>query len=125
MTIRSIEVLVIAGCPHADSACERAREAARDAEVDAEVRLVLVESDDDAQRLRFLGSPSVRVDGIDVDATGAERSEVGLQCRVYDVDGRLSGAPPIRWIADALRRSAGESDSVEVARSSLAREGRS
>jgi hypothetical protein len=46
-----------------------------------------------------------RVDGIDVDSSANERDDYGLQCRVYVVNGRLEGAPPMAWIASALGAS--------------------
>ena len=51
-------------------------------------RVVRVESADAAEHLRFLGSPTVRVDGHDVEAGTADRDDFGLQCRVYSVAGR-------------------------------------
>jgi hypothetical protein len=106
MSDRRVEVLVFEGCPNVDVALGRARAAALAAGVGADVRLVLVQSDEDAHRLRFLGSPSVRVDGVDVDPSAAARDDFGLQCRVYASDGRLQGAPPVEWIASALRGEA-------------------
>ncbi len=66
------------------------------------VRLVQVKTDDEAQRLRFLGSPTVRVDGTDVDPSAVGATTFGLQCRVYEHDGRLSGTPPREWIRVGL-----------------------
>jgi hypothetical protein len=59
------------------------------------VRLVPVETDDDARRLGFLGSPTVRIDGEDVDPEGKGAEHVGLQCRLYPGEGRLEGIPPV------------------------------
>jgi hypothetical protein len=103
MRTRSVEVLAFEGCPNVDAALESARAAVGLAIVEADVRLVLVESDESARRLRFLGSPSVHVDGVDVEPGAATREDYGLQCRVYAVDGRMQGAPPTEWIAAALR----------------------
>ncbi len=64
-----------------------------------EVREVL--SDDDAERERFVGSPTIRVDGRDVQEPGSE--PVGLTCRVYRLrDGRISALPDREDIAAAL-----------------------
>jgi hypothetical protein len=103
MSERRVEVLVFDGCPNLEATLERARAAVAAANAHAEVQLVRVESDEDAKRLRFLGSPTVRVDGVDVDGSAKQRDDFGLQCRIYSVGGRLEGAPPIDWIAAALR----------------------
>ena len=64
-----------------------------------EVREVL--SDDDAERERFVGSPTIRIDGRDLQEPGAE--PVGLTCRVYRLrDGRISALPDREDIAAAL-----------------------
>lgn len=67
MRTKQSEVLVFERCPNLDTAIERTREAIASTNVPAELRVVRVENDDDAKRLRFLGSPTVRVDGVDVD----------------------------------------------------------
>lgn len=105
MTTRCVEVLVFEGCPNTDAALDQVRAAMKVAAVNAQLRVVLVQSEDDARRLRFLGSPSVRVDGMDVEASARMRSNFGLQCRIYAVDGRRRGTPPRRWIVEALQRS--------------------
>lgn len=99
--MKIVEVLFFDGCPNIEVAAKHARDAIARAGVDAEVRLVRVEGD--ASRLRFLGSPTVRVDGRDVDDTASARTDFGFQCRVYSIDGRLVGAPPVAWIEAALR----------------------
>ena len=103
MRTKQIDVLVFDGCPNLDSTIERAREAITRAKVAADLRVTRVESDDDAKRLRFLGSPTVRVDGVDVEPTTVDREDFGLQCRIYSVAGRHQGTPPVDWIAAALR----------------------
>jgi hypothetical protein len=103
MRTKQVEVLVFDGCPNLEPTVERAREAIAHANVPAELRVVRIESDEDAKRLRFLGSPTVRVDGVDVEPATPGREDFGLQCRVYSVGGRYHGAPPVDWIDAALR----------------------
>jgi hypothetical protein len=55
-----------------------------------------------AQRLRFLGSPSVRVDGRDVEPGAEARTDYDLSCRVYRRESWFSGQPEERWARDAL-----------------------
>jgi hypothetical protein len=98
-----VEVLGFDGCPNIEAALQRAHAAIAAARVAAHVHLVRVADDDEARRLRFLGSPSVRVNGADVDPAAAGREDFGMQCRVYAIDGRFEGAPPVDWIAAALR----------------------
>ena len=118
MTERRVEVLVFDGCPNVDAALAGARAAVEAESTRAAVRLVHVESEEDARSLRFLGSPSVRVDGVDVDPTAKRRDDYGIQCRLYTVRGRLQGAPPTDWIVSALR--GGATHSIDASLMALA-----
>ena len=100
--MKLVEVLFFDGCPNVELAVDRAREAIARAGAPADLRLVRIAGEDQAVQCGFLGSPSVRVDGVDVDASARERSDFGSQCRVYSLSGRLEGAPPTQWIEALL-----------------------
>jgi len=55
-----------------------------------------------AETHRFLGSPTIRVNGRDVEPGAEERSEFVISCRVYRTDGSFKGEPDERWLRDAL-----------------------
>jgi hypothetical protein len=76
--------------------------------VEPELRLVNVPDEEVAQRVRFLGSPTIRVAGRDVDPQAAERDEYLLSCRVYRTDHGFAGQPEERWVRDALAREASD-----------------
>jgi len=101
--MRKVEVLVFEGCPNVEETLAQVRAAAAVTNESTDVTIVHVESAEAADRLRFLGSPTVRVNGLDVESSASAREDYGLQCRVYSVGGRLCGAPPVEWIAAALR----------------------
>lgn len=103
MSTKQVEIVYFAGCPNVELAIARASEAIRTTGVEARVSFVEVKDADEAIAQRFLGSPSVRVDGIDVEPSARERDDFGMQCRVYSADHRLEGAPPVKWIAAALK----------------------
>ena len=107
MSARTVEVLFFDGCPNVEPTLERVRAAIAQAGADGvSVRLVKVETSEHAQEVGFLGSPSVRVDGADVETSARSRGDFALQCRIYDAgDGRLEGAPPVQWIHAALTGS--------------------
>lgn len=56
-----------------------------------------------AKRERFLGSPTVRIDGRDIEPGAEQRNDLGLKCRFYSTRGGLRGIPPDEWVLDALR----------------------
>jgi hypothetical protein len=90
------------GCPHWRIMHERLREALRqDGLADVEPILERVETDDDAQRLRFIGSPTILINGHDPFA--GDEAPFGLTCRVYQTPVGLAGSPTPEQLREALR----------------------
>jgi hypothetical protein len=100
--MKQVEILYFDGCPTWQRAVELVRQVLSEARQEADLRLVRVESEDDARRLGFLGSPTIRVDGRDIDPAVEAGGEFGLQCRLYRDGERLSGLPPAAWLRTAL-----------------------
>jgi hypothetical protein len=99
-----VELLWWEGCPSTPQALEDLKAALGAEGLPDEVELVEVESDEQAERERFPGSPTIRIDGEDV-VPGADCEPVGLTCRVYRLrDGRPSPTPDPADVRDALRR---------------------
>src|SRR5215213_7340274 len=98
-----VELLYFEGCPSREAFLPRLRELLAQAEVDVAVRQRRVESDEAAARERFLGSPTLRVDGVDVDPGAGDRTGYGLKCRLYSTGQGLRRAPPDEWVLNALR----------------------
>ena len=101
----NIELLYFDGCPSYEALLPRLRATLIEAGLGEEVRLVRVDTLEAAERERFLGSPTVRVDGEDVDPGAAERGDYGLTCRLYRTADGQSPLPPDEWIRAALARS--------------------
>ncbi len=103
MRSAEVELLYFAGCPGAEALLPELRRIAESAGARFEARTV--ETVEAARRERFLGSPTVRVDGIDVDPSAEGRSDFGLKCRIYRSETGQSPVPPLRWIEDAVERT--------------------
>ncbi len=97
-----IEILYFDGCPHLEPTLQLAREVLGDLALEAEIRQVRVETAEEAERQRFLGSPSVRVDGKDIEPGAEDWTGYALGCRMY---GR-SGVPPRELLVTALQELA-------------------
>jgi hypothetical protein len=100
-----IDVLTFEGCPNAHAAVELVNGVVNELHVDADVREIRVESAEEAERLRFLGSPTVRVDGHDVEPGAGERADYALACRVYQTPAGTAGVPDRDWIMQAATSS--------------------
>lgn len=97
-------MLYFDGCPNYEALLEPLREVVRSSGVDADIELVPVEDDEAAERERFLGSPTVRVEGEDVEPGAAARADFGLKCRLFATPSGLRGMPADEWILAALLR---------------------
>ncbi len=97
-----IEVLTFDGCPNAQAARELVARVVADSRVDAEVEYVDVPDPEAAERLLFLGSPTIRVDGHDIEPGADKRTEYVLACRIYRTEHGAVGMPDELWLRDAL-----------------------
>jgi len=100
-----IELLYFDGCPSHEALLPTLRALLADEGIETEVELRRVESVEAAERERFLGSPTVRVNGDDIDPDAAARTDFGLKCRLYRSNEGTSGLPPERWVLSAIRRA--------------------
>jgi proline dehydrogenase len=98
-----IELLVTPDCPHAGRARALLERLAAEEGIPGRVRTIIVRTLDDAESSDFRGSPTIRVDGTDVDPAGITLP-VNLGCRVYaGGDGAREGVPAEARIRAALK----------------------
>ncbi len=97
-----VELLYFDGCPSHEELLSYVTDLLAEAAVDAAFSLRRVESHEAAVRERFLGSPTLRINGEDVDPGAGERADFGLKCRLYATPSGLRGRPADEWVLDAL-----------------------
>jgi hypothetical protein len=103
--IMRIRVLYFDDCPNYKPTVELVERTVGQIGVDAEIELVYIDSVESANANRFLGSPTIQVDGVDIDPSVRGRTDFGVSCRLYG----NSGVPPREMIVDALRERNGGS----------------
>lgn len=97
-----VEVLYYPDCPSHEAALERLTEALAEAGWPPEVAVSRVETQAQAEALGFIGSPTIRVDGRDIDPVPDDALPM-LTCRAYTLeDGRISPLPSKAMILRAL-----------------------
>jgi copper chaperone CopZ len=101
-----IEILYFEGCPNHRAAVERVREILEEESVTAEIIEVAVPDEASAQGHGFLGSPTLRIDGVDVEPGARSSKAFGMACRTYLEAGKRVGVPPRDWIRKAVREGA-------------------
>ncbi len=99
MTSMTVQLLYFEGCPHHRPALDLTKVVLRELGAATEIEEVEVRDHADAERLRFLGSPSIRVNGVDIEPGVEGHHQIGLACRTYGT----SGVPPRELLVNALR----------------------
>jgi hypothetical protein len=110
-----VEVLYFDGCPTYRAAEKTLRGILAQEDVEADVELVAVNTDEEAQRLRFPGSPTFRVDGEDLFPV-PERERYALGCRMYTTSEGLRGSPTAEMLREALAKMDGGGAAEKVRR---------
>ena len=103
-----IELLYFDGCPNHEALLPHLRELLGRTGTASAVELVNVPDAASAEQQRFLGSPSIRVNGRDVEPRAELRTDFGLKCRLYRTESGFARTPPDEWVLDALRQPAGD-----------------
>jgi hypothetical protein len=104
-----IEVLYVQHCPHHPGTLALIERIRAELGLDAELRTTLIVDQAAAEQARFPGSPTVRVDGRDVEPGSEPATEFTVACRLYRLEHRFAGQPEERWVREALLRAAGRS----------------
>lgn len=108
----SVRVAILAreDCPNRDMAIIVVERVVDETGIPAEIEVVDVADDDDAEEFRVLGSPTVFVDGRDVDPAPLY-DEFSVDDRIYRTPRGPSGWPEAEWIRDALLRAVAQTTS--------------
>src|SRR5688572_4959895 len=96
----TIDILYFQGCPNHQPAFERVRDVIQQEGIAADVNEIEVPDEPAAKKVGFLGSPTIRVNGIDIEPAARNLKESGFACRCYS-----GGLPPIEMIRAALREA--------------------
>ena len=97
-----VEVLYFDGCPNHKPAVERVQAVIKQQGIAADVAEIEVPDAKAAKVLGFLGSPTIRVNGLDIDPASRTVTETGFACRRY-----AGGLPSEDMILAALREGLG------------------
>ncbi len=99
-----VEFLYFRGCPNQEAARKLLVEVLRENRIKVTLHNMRIDSRDEAVAKRFLGSPTIRINGMDVDPSAEQRADFGMQCRVYLAGGKYTGMPSKEMIRAALRK---------------------
>lgn len=93
-----IDILYFEGCPNHSPAVKLVQQIVDEFSLDAEINEIEIHGSDDAVSHRFLGSPTIQVDGVDIELDARKRTDYGFSCRTYSG----SGLPARSMLVSAL-----------------------
>ena len=102
-----VEILYFSGCPNHAPAVNRVREVLEQEGAPADMVEVEVRDASTAETVGFLGSPTIRINGRDVEHAARAARGFGLMCRTYIDGGQRAGVPPRELIRAAVREARG------------------
>ncbi len=102
-----IQLLYFDGCPSWRRAEENLKTAMDEAGITDPIDHVRVETPEKAKELSFPGSPTIRIDGEDIEVRTDAGKAFSLACRIYREGGEAVGWPSVRMIRASLSKSAG------------------
>lgn len=106
--VPTIQFFYFADCPSHELALARLRQVLQEEGVADNVEIIAVESEEQAQQLRFPGSPTILINSKDIVAPPPDVSYT-LTCRAYHLqDGRISPLPSAAMIRTALQQALGK-----------------
>ena len=94
-----VEFLYFRSCPGYKQALANLKAALRESGIRSDLRLISVESEKQAERIGFQGSPSIRVNGKDLDGRNEGHS---FACRIYQIGGKVNAIPTKEFIQEKL-----------------------
>ena len=92
-----VDVLFVPGCPNHEPAVESLRNVLRSQALNVTIQEIAVTDEEMARSLKFPGSPTVRINGRDVEST--TQQSYGLACRIYSGG---TGVPPLDVLQNAV-----------------------
>ncbi len=99
-----IQFLYFEDCPSYKHALENLSSVLSEQEIQICIEMIPVRSPAEAQQLNFLGSPTIQIDGVDLEGTEALKSGVGYGCRMYENGNQMRGWPSKEQIRGTLKK---------------------
>jgi hypothetical protein len=97
-----IEFLWFDDCPNHEAARSLLLSVLHEQEINVSVEDIDASDPNEANRLRFPGSPSIRIDGIDIEPGFVDPEEYTPRCRIYFTSTGMAGVPERSWVEQAL-----------------------
>ena len=103
-----IELLYFDGCLAYQTALKYLKEVLAEEQLGAGVGMVKIENAEDALKKRFLGSPTIRLNGRDIEFSARGIKDFSMRCRLYLEDDKVNEWPSKKMIRCAIDEALGQ-----------------
>jgi hypothetical protein len=101
----NIELFYSEGCHTWERTLEMIKKVLKDKKIDVEVKLMKIETQEDAEKHHYFGSPQINIDGKDIDPMAKNvTSYKSAGCRFYIYKEKTHEFPPKEMLEDALEK---------------------
>jgi len=97
-----VEILYTDACPFWKETLNTINEVMKELNISLTVKKTKITTDEEAKRHKFPGSPTVRINGVDIDPAAKETAGY-IGCRIYMYKGKIYEYPPKEMIRSALQ----------------------
>ena len=101
-----IEFLWFDDCPNHTTARALLSEILAERSIEAKIDDINVPDLESGERVKFAGSPSIRIDGVDIEPGYEDTGDYAPRCRVYPTSAGLRGVPEREWVVAAIEAAA-------------------
>lgn len=101
-----IRFLYFESCPNSKTALNLLKKVLKEKRIEEEIEIIEIKSEEDARKYHFLGSPTIQINGMDIERERREEMPV-FGCRIYKTKNGHSGVPPEDMIIKALEEAEG------------------
>lgn len=98
-----VELLWFEDCPNHEAAERILSEVLAEYGVDVEIERIEVPDLETGIKFTFPGSPTIRINGIDVEPDWEVCEDCTPRCRLYFSEGGFSGIPQRDWIENSVK----------------------
>lgn len=99
-----IRLLYLEGCPNAEPAYQQLKECLDQENVNESIVRTQISDEAEAARFHFLGSPSIQIDGEDIESL-RQGDSAFFGCRIYDAASNQPGVPSREMMIAAIHHA--------------------
>jgi Domain of unknown function (DUF2703) len=101
----TVDILYNEACGHYPKTIQYVKNILAEEGIDAVVNEVNVDTEEQAKQLNFVGSPTIRINGEDIESEAEQRQgHIRGSCRVYNYKGQMYVTPHKEFIRAALTK---------------------